>query len=90
MDEITTNINVSGIPVEWIPEINKVSDNFSKAVRTLIREALDARKSSDASTPSKYGLTPAQAEEFLKKLPALIRAERQAKAGESRRASNEG
>lgn len=79
MDEITTNINVSGIPVEWIPEINKVSDNFSKAVRTLIREALDARKSSDASMTSKYGLTPAQAEEFLKKLPALIRAERQAK-----------
>ena len=44
MDEITTNINVSGIPVEWIPEINKVSNNFSKAVRTLIKEALEARK----------------------------------------------
>lgn len=41
---ITTNINISGIPVEWIPEINKVSDNFSKAVRTLISEALEARK----------------------------------------------
>lgn len=44
MDEITTNINVSGIPVEWIPEINKVSNNFSKAVRTLIKEALEARR----------------------------------------------
>ena len=48
-DAITTNINVSGIPVEWIPEIHKVSDNFSKAVRTLISEALEARK---AKTPS--------------------------------------
>lgn len=48
MNEITTNINVSGIPVEWIPEINKVSDNFSKAVRTLIGEALVARKSKEA------------------------------------------
>lgn len=46
-DVITTNINVSGIPVEWIPEINKVSDNFSKAVRTLIKEALEARKSKE-------------------------------------------
>lgn len=48
MNEITTNINVSGIPVEWIPEINKVSDNFSKAVRTLIKEALEARKEKEA------------------------------------------
>lgn len=46
--EITTNINVSGIPVEWIPEINKVSDNFSKAVRTLIKEALEARKEKES------------------------------------------
>ena len=47
-DVITTNINISGIPVEWIPEINKVSNNFSKAVRTLIGEALDARKNKEA------------------------------------------
>lgn len=53
MDEITTNINVSGIPVEWIPEINKVSDNFSKAVRTLIKEALEARKEKDSKPPRK-------------------------------------
>ena len=49
MDEITTNINVSGIPVEWIPEINKVSNNFSKAVRTLIKEALEARKTKESN-----------------------------------------
>lgn len=52
-DVITTNINVSGIPVEWIPEINKVSDNFSKAVRTLIKEALEARKEKDSKPPRK-------------------------------------
>lgn len=52
MDEITTNINVSGIPVEWIPEINKVSNNFSKAVRTLIKEALEARKEKEANANS--------------------------------------
>ena len=47
-DVITTNINISGIPVEWIPEINKVSNNFSKAVRTLIKEALEARKEKES------------------------------------------
>ncbi len=52
---------------------------LKKKISISNREALDARKSSDASMSSKYGLTPAQAEEFLKKLPALIRAERQAK-----------
>ena len=52
MDEITTNINVSGIPVEWIPEINKVSNNFSKAVRTLIKEALEARKAKESNANS--------------------------------------
>ena len=52
MDEITTNINVSGIPVEWIPEINKVSNNFSKAVRTLIKEALEARKTKESNANS--------------------------------------
>ena len=50
-DVITTNVNVSGIPVEWIPEINKVSNNFSKAVRTLIGEALVARKNKESTQP---------------------------------------
>lgn len=44
MDELTTYINVSKVPVSWIPEIRAVSYNQSLAIRTLIREALDARK----------------------------------------------
>lgn len=52
-DVITTNINISGIPVEWIPEINKVSNNLSKAVRTLIGEALAARKSKETQAETK-------------------------------------
>lgn len=52
-DVITTNINISGIPVEWIPEINKVSNNLSKAVRTLIGEALAARKSKETQAEKK-------------------------------------
>ena len=44
MDELTTYLNVSNVPVSWMPEIRAVSYNQSQAVRTLIREALDARK----------------------------------------------
>ena len=44
MDELTTYLNISNVPVSWMPEIRAVSYNQSQAVRTLIREALDARK----------------------------------------------
>ena len=44
MEELTTYLNISNVPVSWIPEIRAVSYNQSLAVRTLIREALDARK----------------------------------------------
>ena len=44
MNEPTTNLNISGIPVCLLPEIDAISDIRSKAVVTLIREALDARK----------------------------------------------
>lgn len=37
-------MNISNVPVSWMPEIRAVSYNQSQAVRTLIREALDARK----------------------------------------------
>lgn len=43
MKTITTQIVASGVPVKWVDEINAVSDNFSRAVRVLLREALDAR-----------------------------------------------
>ena len=44
MNEITTNINVSGVPVSLLVEIDKISDIRSKAVVILIKEALEARK----------------------------------------------
>ena len=44
MNEPTTNLNISGVPVCLLPEIDAISDIRSKAVVTLIREALDARK----------------------------------------------
>lgn len=44
MSEPTTNLNISGVPVYLLPEIDAISDIRSKAVVTLIREALDARK----------------------------------------------
>lgn len=44
MNEITTNLNISGVPVSLIAEIDKVSDIRSKAVVILIKEAIEARK----------------------------------------------
>lgn len=43
-EELKVNLNVSGIPASWIPEIDKISDIRSKAVVTLIAEALEARR----------------------------------------------
>ena len=48
MNEPTTNLNISGVPVCLLPEIDAISDIRSKAVVTLIREALDARKAQAA------------------------------------------
>ena len=45
MENITTNINVSGVPVSLLVEIDKISDIRSKAVVILLKEAIDARKS---------------------------------------------
>ena len=42
--EPTTNLNVSGVPVSLLKEIDKISDIRSKAVVTLLKEALEARK----------------------------------------------
>ena len=44
MDELTTYLNISNVPVSWMPDIRAVSSNQSPAVRPLIREALHARK----------------------------------------------
>lgn len=43
-EELKVNLNVSGIPASWIPEIDKISDIRSKAVVILISEALEARR----------------------------------------------
>ena len=67
MDEPTTYINVSNVPVSWIPEIRAVSYNQSSAIRTLIREALDARKAQathgkiDQKTPIETGVSAEEA-----------------------------
>lgn len=45
MNEITTTIAISGVPVSLLQEIDKISDIRSKAVVILIKEAIDARKS---------------------------------------------
>lgn len=37
-------MNISNVPVAWMPEIRAVSYNQSQAVKTLIRESLDAQK----------------------------------------------
>lgn len=42
--EPTTNLNISGVPVALLKEIDKISDIRSKAVVTLLKEALEARK----------------------------------------------
>lgn len=43
-EEPKVNLNVSGIPVSWISEIDEISNIRSKAVVILIGEALDARR----------------------------------------------
>ena len=50
MNEITTVIAVSGVPVELLKEIDKVSDIRSKAIVTLIKEALEARKKKESDS----------------------------------------
>lgn len=44
MNEPTTYLNISGVPVALLPEIDAVSDIRSKAVVILLREALEARR----------------------------------------------
>ena len=44
MNEITTTIAISGVPVSLLQEIDKISDIRSKAVVILIKEAIEARK----------------------------------------------
>ena len=46
MNEITTTIAISGVPVSLLQEIDKISDIRSKAVVILIKEAIDARNKS--------------------------------------------
>lgn len=44
MKEKITNLNISGVPVSLLSEIDKVSHIRSKAVIILITEAIEARK----------------------------------------------
>lgn len=44
MNEPTVSLNISGVPVSMLPEIDAISDIRSKAVVTLLREALQARR----------------------------------------------
>ena len=43
-NEPTTSINISGLPVSLLPEIDSVSHIRSKAVVTLLKEAIEARR----------------------------------------------
>lgn len=44
MNEITTSLNISGVPVWVLPELDKIDSVKSRAVVKLILEALEARK----------------------------------------------
>ena len=52
-NEPTTNLNISGVPVSLLPEIDAISDIRSKAVVTLLKEAIEARRPTTKAPKSK-------------------------------------
>lgn len=52
-NEPTTNLNISGVPVSLLPEIDAISDIRSKAVVTLLKEAIEARRPTKKAPKSK-------------------------------------
>lgn len=48
-NEPTTTITASGVPVSFLSEIDAVSDIRSKAVVTLLKEAIEARHKANAT-----------------------------------------
>lgn len=54
-NEPTTNLNISGVPVSLLPEIDAISDIRSKAVVMLLKEAIEARRPTHKSRASRKG-----------------------------------